>query len=150
MIFAASYDALAMRITNGLCLLLAVAFIPAAWLAGLSLDAAALHVSCGLGALALGFVLFVAGWIGGGDAKLFAAAALWFGWDHFADFAVATALAGGVLAAGFILLRWLGAMVQIRTLNFVLAKAEMPYGIALACGALAVYPQSIWAAPLPL
>src|SRR4051812_9274134 len=40
-----------------------------------------LHLLAGGCALAIGMALFAAGWVGGGDAKLFAAACLWLGWD---------------------------------------------------------------------
>ena len=37
------------------------------------------------------------GWIGGGDAKLAAATALWFGFDFLLDYLVYASLFGGVL-----------------------------------------------------
>ena len=145
MAFAASYDACALRIMNGLCILLACAFMPAAFLAGLTVEAALLHAGCGLAALVFGFMLFANGWMGGGDAKLFAAAALWFGWDRIADFAVATALAGGVLAMALLAARMFAMQFFPARAPARLVNAEMPYGVALACGALLVFPHSVWA-----
>ncbi len=150
MAFAACYDACALRITNGLCLVLAGAFIPAAFLAGLSLETALLHAACGMAALAFGFILFANGWIGGGDAKLFGAAALWFGLERVGDFAAATAIAGGVLAFALLLTRSLAITCFPGSAPARLVNAELPYGIALACGALLVYPQSLWVTGLAL
>jgi prepilin peptidase CpaA len=145
MAFAACYDACALRITNGLCLALAGAFIPAAFLAGLPMETALLHAACGMAALGFGFILFANGWIGGGDAKRFGAAALWFGWDSVGDFAVATAIAGGILAFALLLTRSLAMSYFPGSTPARLVNAELPYGIALACGVLLVYPQSLWA-----
>ena len=42
-------------------------------------------------------VFFSQGWIGGGDAKLAAATALWFGFAHLLDYLIYASLFGGVL-----------------------------------------------------
>ncbi len=141
--FAASYDAFSLRITNALCLSIAAAFVPAAIIAGLPFETMLLHLSCALAMLGAGFVLFARGWIGGGDAKLFAAAALWFGWSHIADFAATVAIAGGLLALGVIALRSISGRF-LASSEWI--RAELPYGIAIACGTLAVYPHTLWAA----
>ena len=59
--------------------------------------------------LVVGAAMFALGWIGGGDAKLLASAALWVGLRGLAPFAIYTALAGGLLALGLVALRsdWL-------------------------------------------
>ena len=48
----------------------------------MSLQAISMHVAAGFAVLTIAFVFFACGWIGGGDAKLAAATALWFGFDH--------------------------------------------------------------------
>lgn len=144
MAYAGASDFLTMTISNRLCLLIVAAFFPVAAVAGLGAEGLAFHASCGLAALALGVVLFSRGWIGGGDAKLFAAAALWFGWEQIASYAAATAIAGGILSLVFLALRvmpaaaahYLGA--RIRSFG----QPDIPYGIALAGTALVLYPQS--------
>jgi prepilin peptidase CpaA len=146
MVFAASYDGLSMQIGNRLCLLLALTFFPAAVLTGLSTEAILLHASCALAMLAAGFAVFALGWAGGGDAKLFAAAALWFGWEHVGAFAALTAISGGGLALGFVAWRVLRARFWPRL--GAAPATHMPYGIALACGALLTYPHSLWAGGL--
>ena len=47
--------------------------------------------------LVVAFGFFTQGWIGGGDAKLAAATALWFGFDHLLDYLIYASLFGGVL-----------------------------------------------------
>lgn len=144
MAFAACYDCLCKRISNGLCLLLAATFFPAAIIIALPLDAMLSHVLCGVSALALGFALFAKAWIGGGDAKLFAAGALWFGWTNIVDFAGVTAIAGGFLALGVITFQMVCGRFFNSQAGWLKRDAELPYGIALAFGTLAIYPHSIW------
>lgn len=95
------------------------------------------------GALLPGFVLFALGLWGGGDAKLFAAVALWAGPDLILPLAICTTLAGGVIA-GFV---WLQhrlsrapslAMTLSVEVDPNLAKQEIPYAAAIAVGALYV------------
>jgi prepilin peptidase CpaA len=150
MVFAASYDSLSLRIANTLCLILALAFFPAALSAGVPGTAVLSHVLCALAMLAVGFAIFAMGWAGGGDAKLFAAAALWLGWDQIGQFAAMVAIAGGVLALGLIAWRLLSLRLRVSARRDAGCAGEMPYGVALACGALCVYPHSIWAAGLPV
>ena len=60
-----------------------------------------MHALCGAAMLVFTFALFNLGWIGGGDAKLAAATALWLGWTPLADYGLASALAGGALTLAF-------------------------------------------------
>ena len=91
-------------------------------------------------ALALGFVLFNFRIVGGGDAKLFAATALWAGPELVIPFAFATAIAGGVLAA----LLWLVHLLPLLGIPAAfpstaaaahVGKQPLPYGVAIALGA---------------
>ena len=70
-------------------------------LAGLGLGDMAYHVGAGLLVLAIGVLLFIPGWIGGGDAKLAAAVALWLGFENLFSYLFCVALAGGSLALLF-------------------------------------------------
>ena len=58
-----------------------------------------MHALCGAVILVFTFALFTFGWIGGGDAKLAAATALWLGWTPLADYGLVSALAGGALTS---------------------------------------------------
>jgi prepilin peptidase CpaA len=75
---------------------------------------------------------FHAGMMGGGDVKLAAALALWFSPAGTLKFLVLMSLAGGVLTVG--ILAWHRA--QRRE-----GRPEIPYGVAIAFGALAILTQ---------
>ena len=151
MAWAAASDLLTMTIPNRLTLGLAGAFVVFAVAARLPPWEIAMCVAASAAVLAVCFGLFAMGWMGGGDAKLAAASALWFGFAPLMDYLLTAALAGGGLTL---------ALLGMRTLTlprFALGwpwlvrlhdKATgVPYGIALAFAALAVYPQSpIWTA----
>lgn len=82
MAFAGAMDFFTMTIPNRVSILLIGAFAVAAVVAGMPLTAVANHVLAGILLLACGIVMFSRGWLGGGDAKLLAAAALWIGFDN--------------------------------------------------------------------
>ena len=148
MIVAGAGDALAMRIPNWLTLSIAVAFLPVALLSAMPLAAVALHVAVGMGLLVVGFAFFSFGIFGGGDAKLLAAAGLWLGWPGFISFLVMTALAGGGLA--LVVCAW-SLFCHDRSFRggtlferFATIKPNVPYGYALAIGAILAFSQSSW------
>lgn len=147
-IIAALSDATTLTIPNWISALLAVAFLPAALAAGLSPSAMAACAGLGVGALVAGMAMFALRWIGGGDAKLFAASALWLGLSGAAPFLAWTAIAGGALALALLGARRMAATVgvpfpQPAWMQRLLAPGgDIPYGIAIAAGALAAFPQS--------
>lgn len=152
-IAAAVKDLTSFTIPNWISLALAAAFVPAALAAGLPPAAVGLHLAVGVGALAAGMALFALRWIGGGDAKLMAAAALWLGLPGLAPFLIVTMFAGGALSLALLSLRapLLRPLVLSGPSWFVrLAepKEGVPYGLAIAVGALAAFPQSPFLAPL--
>src|SRR5260221_5465843 len=104
-IVAALRDATSYTIPNWIPLALVAAFPIVALGLGLPLRVIGLQVALGAAALAVGMGMFAARWIGGGDAKLFAAAALWIGWPATMTFLGMTGLAGGALAVGLLGLR---------------------------------------------
>ena len=103
------------------------------------------HILVGIVVFLVGFVMFIMGWLGGGDAKLMAATAFWWHWADLFYYLVYTTVAGGLIAI-FILFGRKFLPVRILTSPWVyrLVKDEkdMPYGLALAFGALATLPQS--------
>ena len=105
MAVAASMDLLTMTIPNRLCLALAVGYLIVALAAGTPLASIAFHLSCGAAVLLLTFTLFSFGWIGGGDAKLAAATALWLGWETLSDYGLSAAIYGGVLSLAILFAR---------------------------------------------
>jgi prepilin peptidase CpaA len=150
--FAAAMDLLTMTIPNRIALVLIAAFVPAAMLAGLGLPAIGAHLATGFGVLLLGMVFFFCGWCGGGDAKLLAAIALWLGFDNLVQYLLYTAVTGGMLATALSLLRSVPLpgmlLAEAWAVRLHRRDAGIPYGIALAAGALLVYPHTSWFACL--
>lgn len=150
MILAACFDFFTMTIPNRLTLALAVAFFVAAPVAGLSLHEFGLHVAAGAAMLAIAFGLFSLGWIGGGDAKLFAATALWLGWEHLLAYAFLFSLLGGGLTLMLLMVRRFPLPSLLGKSSWALRlhdpKSGVPYGIALATAGLMVFPSTGWMA----
>jgi prepilin peptidase CpaA len=98
--------------------------------------------------LVAAFVCFAFGWIGGGDAKLAAAAALWFGFAHLLNYLVYASLFGGALTLLLLQFRqWplpYALAGQPWLLKLHAKESGIPYGIALAVGALVIYPDTEW------
>ena len=132
----------------GAIILLFVSFVVLLALSGqgMSWSETGLHVLCGVIALLAGMALFAAGWIGGGDAKLFAAAVLWLGWDVLLDYTLMVCLLGGALTLGLLALRQMPLpsflMKQQWFARLSDHKGGVPYGVALALAALLVLPDA--------
>lgn len=145
-IVAALRDTTTMTIPNWLCGLGAALFVPVIFASGLSPTAAGAALAVGFAALVLGIAMFAAGWIGGGDAKLFAVCGLWLGWNEVLPFLVWTAIAGGALAVGLLALRKLVIAWPRQGPNWwnrlMTPGGDVPYGIAIALGALVTFPES--------
>jgi prepilin peptidase CpaA len=122
-----------------------------AWFSGMSLNDVLIHLGAAAAVLAVTFVFFARGWIGGGDAKLAAATALWLGFDHLMAYLLYASIFGGILTL---------AMIRFRVMPLPQALAEqewvkrlhrldggVPYGIALAAAALLIYPDTAWMHP---
>lgn len=149
MVFAAFSDLFTMTISNRVSIALVVFFFVMAVAVGVPPKEIGLHAACGALILAVGFFFFTRNWIGGGDAKLASATALWLGFDHIADYGVYAALFGGALTV-FILVvrRWPlpGFLLRQRWIARLHDRnSGVPYGIALAVAGLILYPQTrIW------
>jgi len=147
-VIGAMRDAVSFTIPNWISVALAAAFLPAALLMGAEPAQIGLACLIGLGALVAGMGMFAVGWIGGGDAKLFAAAGLWMGLGGLLPYLLVTALAGGALAVGLLALRsvWLRPIAARGPGWFgrlATPGENVPYGIAIAFGALAAFPESL-------
>lgn len=146
--FAAVSDLLTMTISNRVSLLLIVGFAVLAALSGMGIEDVAWHIAAGLTVLIVAFGCFAMGWIGGGDAKIAAAAALWFGFDHLLEYLLFASIWGGVLTLVMLQFRrWplpyaLGSQQWLLRLHD--KDSGIPYGVALAIGALMVYPETDW------
>jgi prepilin peptidase CpaA len=148
MAFAAASDLFTMTISNRISLALVAGFFALALLGGMGLYDIALHAAAGVTVLAAAFVCFAMGWVGGGDAKVAAAAALWFGFGHLMNYLLYAALFGGALTLLLLQFRqWplpYALAGQPWLLRLHAKESGIPYGIALAIGALMIYPETEW------
>ncbi len=150
MIAAGAWDAMTMRIPNWLTGLVAALFFPLALASGMAVAQLGQHMAVGAVLLLVGYLLFSFGFIGGGDAKLMAAAGLWFGYPQVLPFLVYSALAGGLLAVVIGLWFMIRMHAEIWGLSrgppLEQAAPGVPYGLALAAGALFAFPGTWWMA----
>ena len=148
MAFAASSDLFTMTISNRVALVLVAGFFVLAFASGITPGDVMSHVGAAFAVLAVSFACFACGWIGGGDAKLAAAIALWLGFDHLVAYLLYASIFVGILTL---------AMIRFRLMPLPRALADqewvkrlhrldggVPYGIALAAAALLIYPDTAW------
>lgn len=140
-------DITSFTIPNWISAALIGGFLLAALALGLPWQSGLTMLGIGIAALFVAMGMFAMGWIGGGDAKMFAAAALWLGWPASLTFVLVTGLAGGALAVSLLGLRsvWVRPLA-VRGPDWVGRLAtpggDAPYGVAIAIGALAAFPES--------
>jgi prepilin peptidase CpaA len=133
LIVAAVIDARTFTISNRLNLTVAL-LAPLYWLsvALTPWPGVAIQLAAGATVFAVLAAAFYAGMMGGGDVKLAAALALWFPPGVTLQFLVLMSLAGGVLTLA--LLAWHRARRRE-------GRPEIPYGVAIAFGGLAILAQ---------
>jgi prepilin peptidase CpaA len=148
MAFAAASDLFTMTISNRVSLALAAGFLVLALLGGMGFYDILSHFGAGLTVLTVAFACFAMGWVGGGDAKVAAAAGLWFGFGHLLNYLLYASLFGGALTLLLIQFReWplpYPFAGQAWLLRLHAKESGIPYGIALAIGALMIYPETDW------
>lgn len=144
---AALTDLTSYTIPNWISGALLLAFPLAALAAGMPWQLAAQHAAVGGAALVIGMGLFALGWLGGGDAKLFSATALWLGLPAAGHYLMWVAFTGAGLTIALIVARQMWAIAPapaapawVRTL--FAPKGDVPYGLALAAGGLLALPHS--------
>jgi len=144
LLLAAASDLRTMTIPNRLCLFIALAFFPAALMANLSLNDWFGCLAMGVVGFVIGMIMFALRFMGGGDAKLIAAASLWTGLGGYMGFIVYTALAGGALTLGLLALRKVNAYYAPRlpawAQRLMLPQGDIPYGVAICAGGLLAIP----------
>ena len=155
MAFAAFSDLFTMTISNRVSLALLLAFPILALLGGVPWETIGWHASCAAAVLVVTFTLFACGWIGGGDAKLAAATALWLGWEHMLDYGFIASVLGGALTLFFVQMRKWPLPPQLLARDWIArlysSANGVPYGIALAAAGLLIYPETaVWFAALGL
>ncbi len=145
MIVGGLHDLTTMKIPNWISLALLAAFFPVALLVGLPGGEIAVHVGVGIAALLAGMALFALNWVGGGDAKILAAGCLWMGLTGSLMFVLYSAVIGGLFCLVLISARAIAPSypgVPAWALRLLEPKGDIPYGVALAGGALLVFPNS--------
>ena len=142
LVAAAVIDVRTFTISNGLnggVALLALAYW---WSIDLPLwPDAAIRVGIALAVFALLAVTFYVGMMGGGDVKLAAALALWFTQGETLRFLVYMSIAGGILTLVVMLAHRRWPNWQADEHGQPRQKPQVPYGVAIAAGALAVLAQ---------
>ena len=133
LVVAAVIDVRTFTISNRLNLAVALAAPLYWWSAPLPLwPDVGLQVAIAAGVFALLAAAFYAGMMGGGDVKLAAALALWFSPLSTLKFLVLMSLAGGVLTL---------VVLLIHRMHKKQGRPEIPYGVAIAFGGLAILTQ---------
>jgi len=154
MAFAASSDLLTMTISNRVSLLLVAGFCALAIVVGMDVREIGYHFLAGALVLVVSFGFYARGWIGGGDAKLAAATALWFGFEWLLPYLLWASLFGGALTLAILEFRKYPLPAALNGQTWVdrlhQKDAGVPYGIALAASALLIYPYTVWMTTLGL
>ena len=96
----------------------------------------ALQIGIALAVFAVLAITFTIGMMGGGDVKLAAALALWFSPASTVKFLVIMSIAGGILTAIVLIAHKLRPGRIKNSYGETDGKVEVPYGVAIAFGAL--------------
>lgn len=146
MAMAACSDLLTMTIPNRLSVILIASFLAVAPFAGLSLQDVLMHLAGGGIVFAVCFALFAFGIMGGGDAKILAASALWFGFDQsLLVYTIYVSIFGGLLSLAILAMRSQHNLIMaygIPMPRTMMHKKKVPYGIAIGAAAFIAYPSS--------
>ncbi len=146
LVLASATDFLEMTIPNWIPALLILVFLLISPFIGLTLVDVAWHLAAALIVFAACFALFAINVMGGGDAKLLTAVALWYGFNaSLFQFLAYTGYLGGLLTVMIILLRanWEKlAAVGIKLPQTLMVAKKVPYAIAIGAAGLLTYPNS--------
>ncbi len=146
MAVAAFSDLFTMTIPNRVSVILLVSFFIVAPLAGVGLVDLGWHLLAGLSVFAVVFVLFALNTMGGGDAKVLTASAVWFGFnDSLIVYLGDVAVMGGALTILILLIRSQRNVITAIGLPIpapLLQEKKIPYGIAIGIGGFMAYPSS--------
>ncbi|KQY13229.1 prepilin peptidase [Rhizobium sp. Root482] len=143
---AAFSDLFTMTIPNRVSAILLGAFVLVAPLAGLGLAGMGVHLLAGLAVFAACFALFALNIMGGGDAKLLTASAVWFGFNSsLLAFLVYVSIIGGALTLLILAMRKRENTILATGLpvpHLLFTAQKVPYGIAIGIGGFLAYPSS--------
>jgi prepilin peptidase CpaA len=146
LVLASLTDFLEMKIPNRIPAILAASFFLIMPFSGLGLVEIGWHLAAALMVFVVCFTLFALNVMGGGDAKILTAAALWFGFNtSLFEFLAFTGYIGGLLTVAVILLRanWDKlATVGMKLPQTLMVANKIPYAIAIGAAGLIAYPSS--------
>jgi prepilin peptidase CpaA len=144
LVAAACWDVASFTIPNFIQLGLLTVFAVVVLATGMPAAVFGDHLIAGFIGLVAGFTLFALGYVGGGDAKLFACTALVFGLHDLLDYAVIASLFGGLLTLTLLMGRKVPLPSSFATQGWIMRlhddREGIPYGVALASGALVLLP----------
>ena len=148
MIFAMFFDVFTMTIPNKIVIALLLGFVACFPFVGMTLETLAWHAGVASIVLAVSFVLFSIGVMGGGDAKLATVASLWLGALPTVEFLLIGSIMGGLLTLVIILARRAPLPSILSKTEWALrlhdTKNGVPYGAALGPAALLVFLKTPW------
>jgi prepilin peptidase CpaA len=146
MAMAAVSDLLTMTIPNRLSVVLVASFLAIAPFAGLTFADVLSHVGAGAAVFAFCFALFAFNVMGGGDAKILTASALWFGLSQsLVSYLVYVSVLGGLLAMLVLTLRAHHNTIMAARIplpSTILQPKKLPYGLAIGAAAFLAFPSS--------
>lgn len=146
LVLASATDFLEMKIPNWIPAVLILLFLFICPFLGLTFVDIAWHFAAAIVVFAACFTLFAINVMGGGDAKILTAAALWFGFNtSLFEFLAFTGYIGGLLTVAVILLRanWDKlATVGMKLPQTLMVANKIPYAIAIGAAGLIAYPSS--------
>ncbi|WP_112827515.1 prepilin peptidase [Rhizobium cremeum] len=146
LVVAAFTDLFEMTVPNRIPAILLASFLLLAPFSGLGLGDFGWHIAAGIAVFAVVFGLFALNVMGGGDAKLLTAAAVWYGFTpSLLHFLIYVAYGGGLLTILILLVRARANTVMalgLRVPHSILTAKKIPYAIAIGVGGLVTFPQS--------
>jgi len=146
MAVAAFSDLFTMTIPNRVSMILLGAFVLIVPFVGLTPSVIGMHVVGALIVFVACFACFALNVMGGGDAKLLSAAALWFGFDQsLLVFAVYVSVIGGLMTMLILAMRSSAdvfAAIGMPMPRSLMHAKKIPYGIAIGIGGFLAYPSS--------
>lgn len=148
-LLAAARDVASYTIPNRIVGTLLAAYLPFSLAAGVDVATAGMSVAGAACVFVAGAAVFAKGILGGGDVKFASVAALWVGPSMLPWFLLLASVSGAVFALAVVALRSFplpaGTPVWLRKRIAETDERGIPYGVALAFGALAVLPHAHWA-----
>lgn len=146
MAMAACSDLLTMTIPNRLSVVLIASFVAIAPFAGLTVHDILMHLGAGATVFACCFALFAFNIMGGGDAKILTASAIWFGFnDSLVLYIAYVSVLGGFLSLFILMIRANYDLILVSRIPLpetMLHTKKVPYGVAIGAAAFLAFPSS--------